>query len=103
MVMVGREKIRRKATTIAIHTKTGIRISVMPGARIVRMVAMKLAEEAMDAIPSISRPNAQKSIRTALGDLCGEGRVPEPSLRQGFRPGRTSCRGRCRPRRTSSS
>ncbi len=59
MVIVGSEKSSRKEITRVIHTNTGIRISVMPGARIVRMVAMKFADEAIDATPSSCSPTAQ--------------------------------------------
>ena len=59
MLTAGSEKIRRNATTSAIQANTGIRSSVIPGARIVNTVAMKLADDAMEATPSNCSPIAQ--------------------------------------------
>ncbi len=59
--MGGMAVISRNATTSVIQTNTGIRSSVMPGARMLRMVTMKLNAEASEAMPSICRPTAQKS------------------------------------------
>ena len=52
-----------------IHVKTGIRMSFMPGARMLMMVAMKLKPAASDAIPRIWRPMAQKSMLIP-GEYC---------------------------------
>jgi hypothetical protein len=54
--MTGMAKSRRNEVTSVIHTKTGMRMRVMPGARRLRMVVMKLAAEAIEAMPSICRP-----------------------------------------------
>ncbi len=66
-VMIGNEKSSRNATTNCIHTKTGRRKKVMPGARIMKMVVMKLTAPSNDATPSSRSPIAQKSIRTTSG------------------------------------
>ena len=81
IVTAGSEKIRRKATTSTIHTNTGIRIIVMPGARITKAVVMKFAEDAIEATPSNSNPTAQKSIRTTSVICVDNGAYPtqEPS------------------------
>ena len=44
---------------MTIQANTGIRIIVMPGARIVNTVVMKLTDESSDAKPSICTPSAQ--------------------------------------------
>ena len=41
-VMIGMANTVRNATTVIIQVNTGMRISVMPGARMLRMVTMKL-------------------------------------------------------------
>ena len=41
---------------------TGIRISVMPGARKLKMVMMKFSAAASEDIPSTSMPRLKKSI-----------------------------------------
>ena len=41
-VMIGIANTVRNATTSIIHTNTGMRMSVMPGARMLRIVTMKL-------------------------------------------------------------
>ena len=51
----------RKAVTSIIQTKTGMRMSVIPGARMFRIVTMKLMPEVTDPKPSITRPTVQKS------------------------------------------
>ena len=38
-----------------------MRMSVMPGARMLRMVTMKFTPDVTDPMPSITRPTAQKS------------------------------------------
>ncbi len=51
----------RNAVTSIIHTKTGIRMSVMPGARMFRIVTMKLMPEVTEPNPSMTNPTVQKS------------------------------------------
>ena len=60
-VMIGMANTVRNATTSIIHVNTGIRMSVMPGARRLRMVTMKLIAEVVEPMPSITRPTVQKS------------------------------------------
>ena len=50
-VMIGIAKTVRNATTSIIHVNTGIRMSVMPGARMFRMVTMKLIADVVDPMP----------------------------------------------------
>ena len=45
-----------------VHTKKGTFHRAMPGARIVRMVAMKLTAAARVPTPLTIRPRAQKSV-----------------------------------------
>ena len=66
-VRIGSAKTNRKDTTSVIHVNTGIRISVMPGARMLRMVMMKLNAAASEEIPSTSMPRLKKSM-AALGE-----------------------------------
>ena len=51
----------RNWTTSVIHTNTGMRIKVIPGARMLRMVTMKLTAAITDETPRISRLRVQKS------------------------------------------
>ena len=60
-VTIGRAKTVRNATTSIIQTKTGIRIIVIPGARMFRIVTMKLTAAVIEPIPRSIRPIAQKS------------------------------------------
>ena len=47
----------RNCTTSVIHTKSGMRISVMPGARMLRIVTMKFTPATIfDDTPSTCRP-----------------------------------------------
>jgi len=52
----------RNWTTNDIHVKIGMRMSVMPGARRLMIVVMKLNAAASDEIPRIWRPTTQKSM-----------------------------------------
>ena len=52
-VIIGMAKSRRKLTTRFIQAKTGIRSKVMPGARRLRVVTMKLTAAVSDAMPVI--------------------------------------------------
>ena len=56
----------RNATTSIIHVNTGIRMSVMPGARMFRMVTMKLIADVVEPMPRRTSPTHQK-----LGPLPG--------------------------------
>ena len=58
MAMIGSENSSSSATTSVIHTNTGMRSSRIPGARMLRIVTMKLTAEISDAIPSICSPSA---------------------------------------------
>jgi hypothetical protein len=60
-VMIGIANTVRNATTNIIQVNTGMRISVMPGARKLMMVTMKLMAVAVDPIPSNTMPATQKS------------------------------------------
>ena len=61
-VIAGKAKMIKKEVTNVIQTNTGMRIRVMPGARRLMIVMMKLSAAATDATPSTSRPNPQKSV-----------------------------------------
>src|SRR5260221_13424332 len=61
-VTLGSAKSSRKAVTSVIQVNIGMRLMVMPGARSLRMVTTKLSEAAIDEMPSIKIPSAQKSI-----------------------------------------
>ena len=52
----------RNATTSIIHTNTGMRIIVMPGARMLRIVTRKLTAVATEPMPSMINPTHQKSV-----------------------------------------
>ena len=52
----------RNEVTSVIHVNTGSLIIVRPGARMLRMVVMKLNEPAREAIPRICKPMIQKSV-----------------------------------------
>jgi hypothetical protein len=60
-VMIGSANRVRNATTVIIHVKTGMRMSVIPGARMLMIVTMKLIADVVDPMPSITSPTAQKS------------------------------------------
>ena len=60
--MIGKDSTTRNWTTSTIHTKTGMRISVIPGARMLKMVVMKLTPAIIEAAPRICRPSSQKSM-----------------------------------------
>ncbi len=52
------------AVTSTVHTKIGIRKSVIPGARILKMVAMKFTAPRIDAVPTRVSPMIQRSVPT---------------------------------------
>ena len=60
-VTIGIANSVRNATTSIIHTNTGMRMSVMPGARMFRIVTMKLIADVVDPMPSMMSPTVQKS------------------------------------------
>ena len=62
MVMTGMANSSRKLATRLIHVKIGIRSRRMPGARMLSMVTMRLAADAVEPMPRISRPKTQKSM-----------------------------------------
>ena len=57
-MITGRLKASSSCTTSPIQTNTGIRNSVMPGARMFRIVTARLMAETVDAIPAIRSPIA---------------------------------------------
>ena len=59
--MTGIANSNRNCTTRIIHVKIGIFIRLMPGARMLSTVTMRLMAPVSDAMPVICRPNAQKS------------------------------------------
>src|SRR5579875_2824382 len=61
-VRLGRAKSSRNEVIMVIQTKSGIRLIVIPGARILKIVTTKFSEPAIDETPSIRMPRAQKSI-----------------------------------------
>ena len=61
MVIAGKARMIRKLTIRVIHVKTGSLIMVIPGARMLIMVVMKLKDASNDATPRICRAKIQKS------------------------------------------
>ena len=61
-VITGNASTSRNEVTKVIQTNKGIRISVMPGARMLMMVTKKLKAAAREEIPSSSSPTTQKSM-----------------------------------------
>src|SRR3712207_9342805 len=59
--MTGNARMIRNCTTNDIHVNIGMRMSVMPGARMLMIVVMKLKPAARDDTPRICRPRTQKS------------------------------------------
>ena len=59
--MTGMANTRRNCTTITIQVKIGILNRLMPGARMLMQVTIRLMALVSDAIPVIWRPSAQKS------------------------------------------
>jgi len=56
--MIGSANTSRNCTTSPIQTKTGIRNSVMPGARMLTTVTARLTAPALEAMPVITNPSA---------------------------------------------
>ena len=61
-VRTGIAKSSKNCETSAIQVKIGIRISVMPGARMLSTVTMRFTAPVSDAIPVMMRPRFQKSM-----------------------------------------
>jgi len=59
--MTGIANSNKNCTTVIIHVKIGIFMSVMPGARMLSTVTMRLIAPVSEAIPAICKPSAQKS------------------------------------------
>jgi hypothetical protein len=70
----GKASTTRNWTTRLIHTNTGMRMRVMPGARMFRMVAMKFTPASIEEAPRTCRPSTQKSTPW-LGEYCFEVRL----------------------------
>ena len=60
-VMTGMANSSRNCTTMTIQVKIGTFIRLMPGARMLMTVTMRLIAPVREAIPVIWRPSAQKS------------------------------------------
>ena len=67
--MGGNASTMRNCTVSVIHTNTGMRISVMPGARMLRMVVMKFTPASTEEAPRICSPRTQKSMLSP-GENC---------------------------------
>ena len=61
-MITGNAVITRNCVTSVIQLNAGTRSIFMPGARMFRMVTMKLNPAASDEIPRICRPSSQKSM-----------------------------------------
>ena len=61
-VITGIANTSRNCTTSAIHVKTGIFIRLMPGARMLMTVTIRLIAPVSEAMPVICRPRPQKSM-----------------------------------------
>ena len=57
-VITGSANNSRNWVISSIQVSTGMRISVMPGARMLRQVTMRFMDETSDAMPRICRPMA---------------------------------------------
>ena len=57
--ITGIAKMIRNDVTSVIHTNSGMRNRLIPGARMFRIVTMKLNPPASDAMPRICRPMIQ--------------------------------------------
>ena len=66
-MITGKASTTRNCTTNDIHVKIGMRMSVIPGARMLMIVVMKLKPAASEEIPSTCKPITQKSML-----CCGE-------------------------------
>ena len=77
-VITGKAVITRNWVTSVIQLNTGRRIIFIPGARMLRIVTMKLKPAASDAMPRIWRPSSQKSM-FGPGENCFEVRFAYPN------------------------
>src|SRR5712691_5239075 len=68
----------RNCTTSVIQVNNGIRMRVIPGARMLRMVTMKLTDAINEEAPRISRLNNQKSM-LGEGENCRDVRLSYPN------------------------
>ncbi len=69
-VMTGNENTNRNCTTRIIQVNTGNFIMVIPGARMLSTVTMRLMEPISEPRPAICRPSVQKST-PLLGEKTG--------------------------------
>ena len=60
--MTGMANSSRNCVTSVIQVNTGIRMSVMPGARMLSTVTMRLTAPVSEAMPVMIRPMFQKSM-----------------------------------------
>ena len=60
--MTGKARISRNEVTSVIQVNSGIRMRVIPGARMLRMVTMKLNAAANEAMPRSCKLMIQKSM-----------------------------------------
>ena len=67
MVIAGKERMRRKEVNNAIHVNTGRRIIVMPGARMLMIVTMKLSEAAIEAMLALGPPARAPKFKVGDG------------------------------------
>ena len=72
--MTGKASSSRIWVMKLIQVNIGIRISRMPGARMLRMVTKKFTAAASEAMPRIWRPSIQKSTFIP-GEYCREVRL----------------------------
>ena len=61
-VITGNARISRIEVIRVIQMNTGMRIRLMPGARMLMMVTVKFRAAATEDVPNTNRPRAQKSI-----------------------------------------
>jgi hypothetical protein len=57
-VSTGSAKTSRNCTTNVIHTKTGMRIRLMPGARMFTIVVRKFTAATVEEMPRMIKPSA---------------------------------------------
>ena len=69
-VMAGKASTIRNWVTKLIQMKTGMRIRVMPGARMLMIVTRKLKPASIDEMPRICRPSIQKSMEWVGENWC---------------------------------
>ena len=62
LVSTGVPMSTRTLVTMIVHTKTGIRKSVIPGARILKIVTRKLTAPRMELVPTRIRATIQRSV-----------------------------------------